>query len=529
MSIKTDWDGGRARGRLGTGQPSAAPRSGSSGGSSGLPGSHAWLAPPVGLAARDLARWAIDGADAKLFEMARAVERGEVADAPLAAAAVRHALRHGQAVDPGPLLIDWYKRIRHASEGPSYVPWPTTDDDRPLLGPVATIEAAELLLTLAEDRSELVGERAAEILTELRPAIEDRLATSILVEEPRGDTLILWLLAHHPRSLETFHAISVAVAMRYAILVRRLDGLVYENRLGGDGRPIVRATAQLGVGLWSLGVYPTLIGRILAVVGRARESDGAWVGRDGLPDLVTTLVAADLLLGLDPDVDPEPTMTWLATSRDADGWWRRDGREAPWLTAAIRDWLDRASRPFVDRFAWPSAPKPARDRKTGLPRYEYLADLARALELVPSLADRRLEVAFCDLANFGTFNSTYGQAAGDGALAVFAATLQGELPGCRVVRDGGDEFVIVGPPTWSGLRAELDRFVATWPARFRDRFGDGPTMVSPRISGMTVRAASLLAAREALGLRIGALKQRVTVVPEGGVVDWSVEAGVYTP
>jgi GGDEF domain-containing protein len=476
-----------------------------------------------------LTRWAIEGADERLFGLAAAVEAGTDLDAPLAAAAVRHAIERGRPHDPGPLLLAWYRRIRHAAEGPSYVPWPTADDDRPLLGPVATIEAAELLLLLAERRTELVGERAAEILTELRPAIEDRLATSILVEEPRGDTLILWLLAHRPRSLEAFHALAIAVAMRYAILVRRLDGLVYENRIGGDGRPILRATAQLGVGLWSLGVYPTLVDRILTVVGRAREADGAWPGPDGTPDPVTTLVAADLLLGLDPDFEAEPTMAWFAGARDPDGWWRRDGREAPWLTAAIRDWLDRATRRFVDRFAWPSAPKPARDRKTGLPRYEYLADLARALELVPSLADRRLDVAFCDLAHFGTFNSTYGQATGDEALAVFATALQEELPGCRVVRDGGDEFVIIGPPTWAGLRDELERFSRLWPTRFRARFGDGPRMVSPRICGMSTRSASLLAARETLGVRIGALKQQVTVVPDGGVVDWSADEALYTP
>jgi hypothetical protein len=80
-----------------------------------------------------------------------------------------------------------------------------------------------------------------------------------------------------------------------------------------------------------------------------------------------------------------------------------------------------------------------------------------------------------------------------------------------------------------GLREELDRFAGTWPARFRARFGDGPRMVSPRICGTSVRAASLLAAREALGLRIGDLKQRVAVVPDGGVIDWSDDPAVYTP
>jgi GGDEF domain-containing protein len=472
-----------------------------------------WVA-PSGMSAPDLAAASARGASDALLDLATRVDDGNHLDDPLAAAAVRHARRMGMSIDPGDLLKTWNWRARNDVRG--RFPWAGETGERFGADPAVTIEAVELLLELSADPDTGQSETASAILEELRPSIEDQLAASILALDPRGDTLPLWLVAHHPRSLEEFHALTVAIAMRYAVLARRTAGLVAAARFAVLGKAPVSANAQLGTGLWSLGVYPTLMKRILRSTARRRADDGSWSDRDS-PELVTTLVAADLLLGLDPTFDPGPTIGWLASVRMADGWWRPEDEAIAWPTAAIVDWLERARLPFVDRFAWPAVPKPNRDRKTQLPRYEYLDDLARALQALPALGAAVLDVGFGDLAHFGSFNSLHGQDAGDDVLGFFAATLQAALPRTRVVRDGGDEFIIVGPPTWAGLAEELEAFCRSWPATFVARFGPTVEVVSPRFTMTQVTGDALMAARERLGVRIGELKS--IEPPPGGFVD----------
>jgi len=469
---------------------------------------------PPSLPADELATEAARGANDALLALARRLDDGKELDDPLAASAMLRAIRTGEDVDPGCLLVRWTARVRTGAEG--RFPWEPASE-RSAVSIARTADAVELLLELSRDRDIGVAAPTRALLDELRPTIEDQLAVCGLALDPRGDTFTLWLLAHHPRMLEEFHALMVVVAMRYGVLARRTAGLVYVSRFPVLGEAPVSANAQLARGLWSLGVYPSLIGRILRTTARRRRDDGSWPDEAGAPDLGTTLVAADLLLSLDPTFDPSPTIRWLADARESAGWWRPEGDPQPWATSLVIDWLERACRPFIERFAWPAVPRTERDRKTHLARYEYLDDLGHALQAVPALGELPMDVAFCDLAHFGAFNRLRGQHAGDEVLAAFSATLQASLPRMQVVRDGGDEFIVIGPPNSVGLHDELEAFCRRWPAAFAQRFGPDDTVVAPRFAVTQATGATLMLARERLGVRIGELKTVAT--PEGGLVD----------
>jgi diguanylate cyclase (GGDEF)-like protein len=78
---------------------------------------------------------------------------------------------------------------------------------------------------------------------------------------------------------------------------------------------------------------------------------------------------------------------------------------------------------------------------------------------VSELAASRVDVAFLDLAGFRAFNNAHGQDAGDAVLAELAAALR-EIPSAAVVRDGGDEFLVVGAPTRDRLTRHSTSSVA---------------------------------------------------------------------
>jgi GGDEF domain-containing protein len=147
---------------------------------------------------------------------------------------------------------------------------------------------------------------------------------------------------------------------------------------------------------------------------------------------------------------------------------------ATWITAA---WLEAAARPFAERFVFPTLPPGTRDRKTGLPFFSYFDDLAGLFASTPELAASVVEVAFLDLAGFRSFNNAHGQDAGDAVLSEVASSLR-DIPAAVAVRDGGDEFLVLGAPTRRDLEADLDAFRRAWPARFRARFGDHTPVVS---------------------------------------------------
>jgi hypothetical protein len=85
------------------------------------------------------------------------------------------------------------------------------------------------------------------------------------------------------------------------------------------------------------------------------------------------------------------------------------------------------------------------------------------------------------------------------------------------VRDGGDEFLVVGAPTRTGLAEALDAFRRAWPARFRARFGEGAPVAS-RILVTAGSGGELRAMREQLGRSLAPLKHAPTPGPEGMLV-----------
>jgi GGDEF domain-containing protein len=124
---------------------------------------------------------------------------------------------------------------------------------------------------------------------------------------------------------------------------------------------------------------------------------------------------------------------------------------------------------------------------------------------LPGIGAAPIEMAFGDLAGFRAFNNQCGQDAGDAVLREFAQHLKG-ISGALAIRDGGDEFLVVGAPARPDLAAAVDACRATWPDRFRSRFGSDVPTVVPRFvvgSGESRRIATL---RERLGREIGMTK-----------------------
>ena len=176
---------------------------------------------------------------------------------------------------------------------------------------------------------------------------------------------------------------------------------------------------------------------------------------------------------------------------------------------------------MVARFRWPGVLRLDLDRRTQLPTYAWFADLVRSAAELPGLAAADWDIAFIDLAGFGAFNTDYGQAKGDEVIGAFGRAL-GQIPGSRAIRDGGDEFILVGAPGDEGLYDRLDAFRRRWLEEFRSSFGDlsqtGPA-ADHRVDGR--RGSELVAARERLGRRIGELKKASPDPPDDGVIERS--------
>jgi GGDEF domain-containing protein len=236
--------------------------------------------------------------------------------------------------------------------------------------------------------------------------------------------------------------------------------------------------------------------------------------------VLTSWAAADLLACVDPSFDPEPIARLFEAWRGEDGFWRALGPDAPWLTLEILRWLVATSRPFAERFRWPFLHASNRDRKTLLPFYAYFADLSRLFASLPGLSSSSTPIAFVDLAGFRNFNNRHGQERGDAVLHEFARALD-ELPSARAIRDGGDEFLIVGAPERASLHDDIDALRRSWPARFQAVFGADIQPVAPRILVGRVRGDALTRTRERLGREIGSLKSSAPVPPEGILVSVS--------
>ena len=114
-------------------------------------------------------------------------------------------------------------------------------------------------------------------------------------------------------------------------------------------------------------------------------------------------------------------------------------------------------------------------------------------------------MAFADLAGFRAFNNHCGQETGDAVLRLFAGHLRG-ISGALAIRDGGDEFLVVGAPTRPRLAEAVDACRATWPDLFRSTFGPDVPMVEPRFVVGSAESRRIASLRERLGREIGMTK-----------------------
>jgi GGDEF domain-containing protein len=375
--------------------------------------------------------------------------------------------------------------------------------------PIIVAEATELLL-------ELEHPRARAMLEEAEPALRRDLAQRALARHAWTDTFALACAVRCPRATERLRPLLVALATTYAEEAHRARGLVRGLRFPFHDKPLASATAHLGLGLLRLGLDIPLLARLTESVRSALGPAGGWGDAGGPEDVMTTLACAELLSALDPGFDPSRTARWLVERQRPDGLWIALGPEAPWLTWRTAAWLVAAGRPFAERFVFPMLSRADRDRKTGLAFYSYFDDIGRLFATLSELAASTVELAFLDLVGFRGFNNARGQDLGDEVLAEVARAL-GEIPSAVVVRDGGDEFLVLGAPTQTGLAESLDQFRHAWPERFRARFGEGAPVAS-RALVATGAGAELRAMRERLGRSLGALKNGPPPGPLGTLV-----------
>jgi GGDEF domain-containing protein len=383
--------------------------------------------------------------------------------------------------------------------------------------PILIAESCEYLAEVGEQGDE-IGRDARALLFECEPVLRRDLAAHALLNHAFFDTLAAFCLIRTKRAVDRLHPGLFALCAAYAEEARRNDGSLLGTRFPFHNKPQVSASAQLGAGLVGLGMDLPLVGKLVDFVRTAQRPSGAWGDADGPDDVLTTFVAFDLMARLDPSFDAPRAASALAAFQSPDGLFRALGPEAAWLSQGIASLLEQARRPFPERFRWPHVQTLARDRKTGLPFYAYFDDVARLFAELGGLGESDVELAFLDLAGFRAFNNRYGQDMGDEVLAEFARAI-GSLPTSRAVRDGGDEFLIVGTPTHGDLEADVRALTEAWPERFRRRFGaDAPPVVARVLVGRG-RARELGALRERLGRALGELKLRHKEVPSGGLVE----------
>jgi GGDEF domain-containing protein len=466
----------------------------------------------------------------------------------------------GEVIDVGWLLDAWSRRATAGSPGSSTgrrarrsseeYPWPLSLDPaglrpgyvgpndswrawRPAEEPVRVADPTRFFARLVEplvitESGEFLEsliavegpakELAQEVLARAGPAIRRTLAVNAAHRHAWADTFALWALTRRPRLLHRVHPFALAIADGYAASALIDEGIGRGSEAPFEDRPLASVSAQLGSGLIALGPRPKLAASLIGFVKRAEDALGGWGDGGGPVDVLTTLVAAELLSQTDPEFDPTRTALALVGLQDRDGWWRASGPDTVWTTRAVAELLTRLELPFAERWRWPQLAIEHRDRRTGLAWGTWLGDLGRLMSEVAGLSRAGIEIAFIDLAGFGAWNTRFGQALGDRVLRSFAQVLAG-IPGTVSTRDGGDEFVVLGAPTATGLQARIERACATWQTRFRAEFGSELAPVRPRILVTETRGGGLLAARDALGFAIGTLKARWPDPPSVGIIE----------
>lgn len=376
--------------------------------------------------------------------------------------------------------------------------------------PISVCDGGALLAARAREGDEV----AARLLRHAEPVIRKDLAAYVRGAHAWTDTFALECLVRRPRLLARMQPFAIAIAACHTPDARA-HGHVRGARFPFHEQPLVSASAFLASGLLALGLELPLVAELAAFVATAREPRGGWGDAAEPPDVLTTWAAASLLARVDPDFDARAVAAWLAARQTPQGLFRALGPETPWLTDVITSLLEESGRPFAERFRWPYLPDDNRDHKTRLPFYAYFTQLATMFEDLPGLARSTCRVAFMDLCGFREFNNRFGQDMGDDVLRAFADTL-GEVGSAIAIRDGGDEFLLVGAPTFDGLPEAVERFRDRWPARFVERFGADAPVVRARVLVGECRGDRLVAAREVLGRAVGDLKHsEVTDDPRG--------------
>lgn len=357
---------------------------------------------------------------------------------------------------------------------------------------------------ILEEQAQAGDAVARGLIDRFVPVMRKDFALRIVGEHPWTDTFALWNLVRARLLFKRLQPLAVALGTTFA--ASAAGGAV-----AGVGFPyhdvkLASASAHLAQGLLSVGMETPLVAALLAFLRAQRRPSGGWGDGSDPEELLTTFVAADLLSSIDPEFDLSEAAAFILGAQQPDGCWRVMGPEIPWLTGEIRRWLGAAALPFAQRFRWPRTSESTIDAKTQVPGFGYFRQHAELCAGLPGLAKSPAEMAFLDLAGFKTFNDRFGQDLGDEVIVVLARALDA-IPGTRAVRDGGDEFLILAPPTDTSLEEKLRAFLGRWPALFHERFGADAPVVAPRICMAGSTGGALRELRERLGRSITLLKK----------------------
>jgi GGDEF domain-containing protein len=383
--------------------------------------------------------------------------------------------------------------------------------------PIVLVEHIDWLEKLSHGADPDAAAQAARILVECSPILEDDVARHFLGADAWADTFMLWTFARRPRALTRVRGLVTAVAVRYAARAARSGGVVLGRSFPFFETPLPSATAHLASAAARIGDGIEVVTPAIEWLLANRRRDGGWGDPGQESDILTTLAVAEMMGNLDPRFDPADVLDALGSQVG-----RRGGRpeligpEWSWVAAELLAFAGWAARPFRERFRWPHVPDWMIDERVRVPRYEAYLEDARLFEGIPGLASAPLEIAFIDMAGFGSWNTAHGQAAGDELLACLTQQLR-TVSESRTIRDGGDEFLVLGAPEASGLEERLRDLFARWVDASHEFRADLP-VVPLRGAVMTARADGLRDARENLGKWIGVLKADFPEPPPEGVV-----------